>query len=277
LDGAPAGLTITGRLHDGTSVLADAVIVAPELDADGDALAAYQATFTAPTGLPVMLEWLDAPSIVGYELVTSATTAAPDGYGRSWLEGHAAGLTITALLVDGSGTLPFTVIVTPVLDSNGLPLAAYRADYPLPRSLPVTLQWFQGATLLATETITATATTIVTDLNKFRLELGDHPTPDVPAGRYVYLFNDSEIAYFLAKYDPVNLLLSVADACDALAARFSREFDFDANDAKSFKRSQKATMYREMAARLRVRAGGIPVWWFPPVTVYPGWYGGVQT
>lgn len=113
---------------------------------------------------------------------------------------------------------------------------------------------------------------IVTPLDIFRLELGDHPTPDVPDGTYVYLLNDDEAGYYIAKH-PTNVLLAVADACDALASRFAREFDFDANDAKSFKRSQKAAAYRAMAERLRARAntegnsdgtgGGLPLGSFP--------------
>jgi hypothetical protein len=113
--------------------------------------------------------------------------------------------------------------------------------------------------------------TVTTDLDRFRLELGDHPTPDVPEGTYVYLFNDDEAVYFIAKH-PSNLLLAVADACDALAARFAREFDFDSTKEKSFKRSQKADHYLAMAVRLRTRAltegddtgtGGLPLGSFP--------------
>lgn len=105
---------------------------------------------------------------------------------------------------------------------------------------------------------------ITTDLDRFRLELGD---TDANAA----LFNDDEANYFLAKH-PTNLLLAVADACDALAARFAREFDFDSTKEKSFKRSQKADHYLAMAARLRTRAltegdstgaGGLPLGSFP--------------
>lgn len=106
---------------------------------------------------------------------------------------------------------------------------------------------------------------ITTDLDRFRLELGDID-PDTA------LFNDDEAGYFLAKH-PTNILLAVADACDALAARFAREFDFDSTSDKSFKRSQKAAMYEQMAARFRERAntegnsdgtgGGLPLASFP--------------
>lgn len=105
---------------------------------------------------------------------------------------------------------------------------------------------------------------ITTTLDQFRLELGDI---DASAP----LFQDDEAEYFIAKH-PTNVLLAVADACDALAARFAREFDFDTTSEKSFKRSQKAKMYEEMAAKFRVRAnaegnsdgtGGLPICSFP--------------
>lgn len=88
---------------------------------------------------------------------------------------------------------------------------------------------------------------ILTDLDKFRLELGDIDSANA-------LFNDDEAAYFIDAR-PGSVLLAVADACEALARRFAREFDFDANESKSFKRSQKAMAYLKMAAELRMRAG----------------------
>ncbi len=94
---------------------------------------------------------------------------------------------------------------------------------------------------------------ITTDLDKFRLELGDHPSVDVPEGTYVYLLNDDEADYFLSKH-PTNLLLAVADACDSLAARFSRLFDFATTSEKRFDLSQKTTHYLEIGKRLRARA-----------------------
>ena len=105
---------------------------------------------------------------------------------------------------------------------------------------------------------------ITTDLDKFRLELGDIDENDP-------LLNDDEAGYFIEKH-PTNLLLAVADAADALAARFAREFDFDTTSEKSFKRSQKVEHYLAMSARLRARAltegnsdgtGGRPLGSFP--------------
>lgn len=105
---------------------------------------------------------------------------------------------------------------------------------------------------------------ITTDLDKFRLELGDINT-DAP------LLNDDEAGYFIDKH-PTNLLLAVADAADALALRFAREFDFEANESKRFQLSQKSKAYMLMAARIRTRAnsegnsdgtGGVPTYAFP--------------
>lgn len=84
-------------------------------------------------------------------------------------------------------------------------------------------------------------------LEQFRLELGDTD----PARQ---LFTDEQAQHFLDQRAGV-VLLAVADACDALARRFSREYDF-AEDGQSFRRSQMATAYREQAKELRQRAGG---------------------
>lgn len=87
---------------------------------------------------------------------------------------------------------------------------------------------------------------IATALDEFRLLLGDRDTT-------AQLFNDVEAQWFIDQR-PGNVLLAVADACEALARQYAREFDFDANDEKSFKRSQKAEAYLKMAKDLRQRA-----------------------
>ncbi len=97
---------------------------------------------------------------------------------------------------------------------------------------------------------------ITTDLDKFRLEVGDIDST-------APLFNDDEANYFIAG-QPTSILLAVADACDSLARRYAREFDFDTTNEKSFKRSQKAKAYADQAKELRARAkldmsGGIGV------------------
>ncbi len=97
---------------------------------------------------------------------------------------------------------------------------------------------------------------ITTDLDKFRLELGD-TDPDAP------LLNDDEAQHFLDGR-PASILLAVADACDALARKYAREYDFKANGDREFKRSQKSAMFRAQAKELRDRAnleagGGLSV------------------
>lgn len=90
---------------------------------------------------------------------------------------------------------------------------------------------------------------ILTDLDKFRLELGDRDGADP-------LFNDDEAQYFIDKR-PGRVLLAVADACDALATRFGREHDFEwqgsQNARGKFSRSQMAKAYAEQAKTLRAR------------------------
>ncbi len=87
---------------------------------------------------------------------------------------------------------------------------------------------------------------VTTELDKFRLELGD-------INENAPLFNDDEAEYFIAKR-PANLLLAVADAADALAARFAREFDFATTREKRFDAGQKHEHYLKIAERLRARA-----------------------
>lgn len=86
---------------------------------------------------------------------------------------------------------------------------------------------------------------VTTDLEKFRLELGDLDADH-------YLFTDDQANYYLGLY-PSSVLLAVAAACDALAARFAADVD-EAEDGQSFKNSQAAQMYLRMAERFRARA-----------------------
>lgn len=250
LDGAPAGQTFTAQLRDGTGVLANPVVVTARTDSEGVPLDGYLASFTAPSDLPVGLEWLDASlDRVAYETVGLAS-AIPTigGLTTALLEDAPVGLTLTGRVKDGNETLPLAVTILPLLDSEGDPLDAYVATFILPAALPVELQWLEGATVVGSEIITAPTpitTDLSTDIGAFRLELGDL-NPLAP------LFTDAQISYYLALY-PTSILLAVAAACDALAARFAREFDFDANESKSFKRSQKWTQYTKQAAALRKR------------------------
>lgn len=105
-------------------------------------------------------------------------------------------------------------------------------------------------------TFTYDAGALTTPLAQVRLEIGDTVSSSP-------LFADEEINVKLAVRSN-NVLLAAADLCDILAVRFAREFDFDANEAKSFKRSQKSAAYRALARELRARAqveatGGLAV------------------
>lgn len=86
---------------------------------------------------------------------------------------------------------------------------------------------------------------MTTPLDAFRLELGDR---DATAP----LFNDTEAQYFIDK-QPGNVLLAVADACESLARRYSRDVDVE-TDGQKLLRSQKAKAYLEQAKQLRKRA-----------------------
>lgn len=99
LDGAPAGLALTARLRDGDEILPTVVNVAPRLDAEGDALNAYAATFTAPASLPVQIEWLEGVAVVGTELVALGGAGPSEGV---------AGYPSTASLVAASSVTELT-------------------------------------------------------------------------------------------------------------------------------------------------------------------------
>lgn len=108
---------------------------------------------------------------------------------------------------------------------------------------------------------------ITTALDEFRLELGDTPSaygiaPIPPATVLTSdqelqfqagaLFNDDEATYFIEAH-PSSVLLAVAAACDALAARFAQDVDI-AEDGQSLKNSAKSVQYAAMAVRFRQRA-----------------------
>jgi len=80
--------------------------------------------------------------------------------------------------------------------------------------------------------------------DKLRLELGDTDTTN-------YVFNDDELDYFLTE-ETNNVLKARLRAAEAAVFRFARSYDF-ATDGQSFKRSQQATAYAEMAKQLRAQ------------------------
>lgn len=89
----------------------------------------------------------------------------------------------------------------------------------------------------------------LTDLEAFRLELGDVDVAD-------FQFTDEEAEYFLANHSG-NVLLAVADACDALARRYARLGDTtikSADDSVTRKASHIAKGYADLAKDLRARS-----------------------
>jgi len=83
-------------------------------------------------------------------------------------------------------------------------------------------------------------------LDRVRFEIGDTESNRL-------LFQDEELNDIIAQ--ETDVLPSAARACEILATRFARDFDFTA-DGSSFKKGQVTKMYTEMARRLRVRATG---------------------
>ena len=97
-------------------------------------------------------------------------------------------------------------------------------------------------------TFTYSSTSVTTALAKTRLEIGD---TDSSAA----LFTDEELDVYLDNRSD-NVLLAAADACDALASRFARAYDFE-TDGQSFKRGSMSGMWAARAVALRARAGGV--------------------
>lgn len=97
-------------------------------------------------------------------------------------------------------------------------------------------------------TFTYNGATVTTVLAKTRLEIGD--TDSTAA-----LFTDEELDVYLDNRSD-NVLLAAADACDALATRFARAYDFK-TDGQEFYRGKMSEMWAARAVALRGRAGGV--------------------
>lgn len=107
LEGAPAGTVITARLVDGDETLPTVVTVAPKLDAEGDPLDAFVGSFVAPANLPYQIEWVEAGSVVGTELIV---------LGQTDVEGF-AGYPTTGELVAASSVSELLVLSGPQQDA----------------------------------------------------------------------------------------------------------------------------------------------------------------
>ena len=84
------------------------------------------------------------------------------------------------------------------------------------------------------------------DRDRVRLEIGDTDADRI-------LYQDAELDDILVQEGSV--MGAAARACETLAVKFARDFDFTA-DGSQFKKSQVAAMYEKMAKRLRARARG---------------------
>lgn len=82
--------------------------------------------------------------------------------------------------------------------------------------------------------------------DQVRLQIGDNDSN-------AFLLTDAEIDSFLERHTD-QVLPAAADACDALAARFARDFDFKWKDGE-FKKGSRADRYAKLAEQLRARAG----------------------
>lgn len=97
-------------------------------------------------------------------------------------------------------------------------------------------------------TFTYSSTDLSTVLAQVRLEMGDTDSA-------APLFTDEELQRWITARAS-NVLLAAADACDALARKFARRFDFQ-SDNQRFSRSQMSKQYAALAQSLRDRASGV--------------------
>lgn len=87
-------------------------------------------------------------------------------------------------------------------------------------------------------------------IRRVRVKVGDNDES-------AQLLSDEEVEEFVAAW-PGNLEMAAADAAEAIAAKFSRAFNFS-TDGQSFNRRERVEHYTDLAKRLRSR-GGVFVW-----------------
>lgn len=134
LTGVPAGAVITARLIDGDETLPTVVTVTPIVDSQGMALTSRAATFTAPPGLPVTLQWLLGVAVVGEELVAAYPVTQPPpplagtAYATvAWIRATVAGTAYAALLPVQDATLGrLLALAEQDLDAEAWPLLPRR-------------------------------------------------------------------------------------------------------------------------------------------------------
>lgn len=85
--------------------------------------------------------------------------------------------------------------------------------------------------------------------DRVRLELGDTDESRV-------LFEDAELDDLIVQ--ETNVYPTAARACEILAVRFARDFDFTA-DGANFRKSSISMAYQKLANRLRARGRGTAV------------------
>jgi len=95
------------------------------------------------------------------------------------------------------------------------------------------------------------ASPLTTPLDRVREKIGDVDMTDP-------LLTDTEIETYIAAW-PGNVEMAAAEAAEAIAARFARDFNFQSAPGQVFNRSERVAHYMDLAARLRLR-GGQFVW-----------------
>lgn len=89
------------------------------------------------------------------------------------------------------------------------------------------------------------------DVELVRVKIGDNDPADE-------LLSDGEIAVHLLAW-PDNVELAAANAAEAIAAKFSRDYSFQTAEGQRFDRRERVLGYMELAKTLRARGGAL-VW-----------------
>lgn len=180
--------------------------------------------------------------------------AAPSTSREATLTGAPTGLTGTLTFQVYDAPTGGTVLAETTSGITEVDTGVYSKTFTTPSTRgQYLILWTNAGTVAAEDLeITASGTAapaydLDTDAGKVRLEIGD---TDTTAAELL----DEEIAYFLSTEGSV--LGAAARACEALAAKYARQFDFQTDD-QSFKRSQISKAYADKAKELRARAGGV--------------------
>lgn len=109
-------------------------------------------------------------------------------------------------------------------------------------------------------TSSALAAVDPSDVEKVRLKVGDTDPADE-------LLTDDEIAVHVTAW-PDNVELAAANAAEAIAAKYARDYSFQTAEGQRFSRGERVAHYMDLSRTLRARGGAL-VWPTPAAETTP--------